>query len=262
VNAAADPVRAAARRRLAEMAWLAPLVAIGLFCLVNRLNESGIGFNDAAMARGEPSPVAAMRHLFPTTNPELDDAVGRASGKQEDLARAVAFFRGWMRTRTDDILHAPDAALLAVAEARLHVLLAARAEDPSLCLQYAQAPAGGLVSPRQTPSPLLALAVDEELVQQVSAARAGVDSPTVRSDTPKVWALASVKRRADWVTRETLQGSPRLKRLSASRRCTAYVDAYRLALALPAEEGARVAAALFASAPDEAAAAPAGDRHA
>ena len=101
MKAAADPVRAAARRRLAEMAWLAPLVAIGLFCLVNRLNESGIGFNDAAMARGEPSPVAAMRHLFPTTNPELDDAVGRASGKQEDLARAVAFFRGWMRTRTD-----------------------------------------------------------------------------------------------------------------------------------------------------------------
>jgi hypothetical protein len=262
VKAAADPARAAARRKLAEMAWLLPLAAIALFCLVSRLNESGIGFNDAAMARGEPTPIAAMRHLFPQTNPALDDAIGRASGKQEDLARAVTFFRGWMRTRTEDILNAPDAALLAVAKARLHVLLAARAEDPALCVQYARAPAGGLVSPKHQPSQLLALAVDDELVAQVTAARAGVDAPAARPDVPKVWTLPSVKRRADWLTRETLRDSSRLERLSASRRCAGYVDAYRLALALPAQEGARVAATLFANAPDDKAAAAAGDEHA
>lgn len=248
MKAAPDPAHAATRRRLTEIAPLLPLVAIGAFCLVNRLGESGVGFNDAVLARGEPSPVATMRRLFPQTNSPLDDAVGRASGRQEDLARAVAFFRGWMRTRTTDILRAPDAALLSLAGARLHVLLAARAEDPSLCLQYARAPAGGLRAPRRPPSPVLALAVDEELVQQVSAARAGVDGPTPRSDAPKVWSLPAVKRRADWLTRETLRDSPRLTRLSASRRCNGYVEAYRLALALPPAEGAQVAATLFASA--------------
>lgn len=245
---AADPIRRkAALRRAGEAAWLLPLVAVSLFCIVSRLNESGAGFNDGALARAEPAPIAAMRHLFPATNPGLDDAIARASGKPEDLKRAVVFFRGWMRTRTDDMLRAPDAALLAVASARLHVLLAARAEDPALCLQYARAPAGGLASPRHPPSQLLALAVDDELVRQVSAARAGVDAPVTRPDTPKVWALPSVKHSASWVTLQTLRNSPRLTRLSTARRCTAYVDAYRLALALPAQDGARVAAALLAS---------------
>jgi hypothetical protein len=232
-------------RGFAPAAALLALVVAAALCLTSRFGQR-LGPTDAVYARAEPSPIAAMRRLFPHTNPAIDEASGQATGVPEDLDLAVAYFRGWMRGRAYDVLRAPDKEILAVAAARLHVLLAARAEDPRLCVQYARAPAGGVARPVSAPSPLLAQAVDDELVQEVTAARAGADAPVVRPADSRPWTSSQVRRRADDLTMMALSGSSRLKRLPASRGCAAYIGAYRLALGLPTDEGAALAGALLA----------------
>lgn len=234
-------------RALAPMTALAPLLAVATLCLGARFGDA-LAPTDALYARAEPTPIAAMRRLFPQTNAALDDAAGRADGEPEDLDQAVAYFRGWMRERADDVLNAPDDQLLGVAAARLHVLLAARAEDPRLCVQYARAPAGGVKQPVSAPSPLLAQAVDDELVAEVTAARAGAGAANARPIDPRAWSAPSVRRRASWLTLEALRNSPHLAHAVASRQCEAYIGAYRLTLGLPAGEGARLAATLLARA--------------
>lgn len=237
-------IDAAKLRALAPTAALAPLLLAAMLCLGARFGDA-LAPTDAVIARAEPAPIAAMRRLFPKTNAGIDAAARTGNGDPENLEHAVAWFRGWMGQRAVDVLNAPDDALLAVAAARLHVMLAARAEDPRLCIQYARAPAGGVAQPASAPSPLLAEAVDDELVAEVAAARAGADRPTIRPADAKPWLNPAVRRRANWYTQLALRGSPRLEHATEAHRCGAYIEAYRLAIGLPPSDGAALAASLL-----------------
>lgn len=211
---------------------------------VQRQTMSASSFEQQALADPSMGPLfAAMKETYPQEFAryigEMSTSVKAGEPMEAIRARSFGELRAFSVSKMPMIAHAPEAALVTVAETQRGVVSALARQDPALCAQFGST---GLRPDAKPDAPSLS-AIGRAGVALLRAAKAGETAPVARSmvSDPVKLAAFVARLRADGMTAEqfamvgssaTLMASP------IATQCDITTRLYNTVAELPAPEKA------------------------